>query len=61
MSTAHQLICGLIAEGQERKAEYISQGGAKKLGDVIVQKILPKLPKNNHKKTLTQKEYASNQ
>lgn len=52
------IICGLIAQGSERVGEYVGSSSAKKIGDVIVQKILPKLPASNHKKTLTQKEYV---
>lgn len=47
------IIQGLIAEGNQLKGEY---GGNEKLREAIMDKILPKLPKNNHKRTLTQKD-----
>lgn len=49
------IVLGLIAVGNEVLGEYPTD--KEKLVDVISQKVLPRLEKSDHKRTLTQNEY----
>lgn len=52
------LQLGLVASMTDRQlvGQYPTSGSTKALSDIIIQKIVPKLPSNNHKRTLTQGE-----
>jgi vesicle-associated membrane protein 7 len=53
------LLLGLVASMSDRQlvGQYPTSSGLKQLSDTIVLKIVPKLPTNNHKRTLTQGDH----